>query len=83
MALPLLLEVDELFAVLDDAVHLLIVSLETLFVSDKLPASLSESELEDGVREERSDKWRVKMDDGRCSVGFCSLGAFDGLEGFR
>jgi hypothetical protein len=83
LALPLLLKVDELFEVADDAVHLLIVSLETLFVSGKLSASISESELEDEVREELSDEWRAKMDDCRYSVDLCSLGAFGGLEGFR
>ena len=83
MALPLLLKVDELFEVADDAVHLLIVPLETLFVSGKLSASISESELEDDVREELSDEWRAKMDDCRYSVDLCSLGAFGGLEGFR
>jgi hypothetical protein len=83
LALPLLLGVDELFAVPDDVVHLLIVSLEIFFVSQKLPASLSESELEDDVREELSDEWRAKMDDCRYSVDLCSLGAFGGLEGFR
>lgn len=83
LALPLLLNVDELFAVPDDVVHLLVVPLETLFVSGKLPASLSESELEDDGREELSDEWRVKMDGCRCSVDLRSLGAFGGLEGFR
>ena len=67
----------------DDVVHLLVVPLETFFVSDKLSASLSETELEDDVREELCDEWRVKMDGCRCSVGLCSLGAFGGLEGFR
>jgi len=83
LALPLLLEVDELFAVPDDVVHLLVVPLETFFASDKLSASLSETELKDDVREELSAEWRVKRDDCRCSVDLCSLGAFGGFEGFR
>jgi len=83
LALPLLLKVDELFAVPDDVVHLLIVPPERFFLSDKLPASLSESELEDDLREESSDEWRLKRDDCRCSVDLWSLGAFGGLEGFR
>ena len=83
LPLPLLLEVDELLEVPDDAVHLLFVHLERFLVSDTLSASLPKSELEDDVREELSEKWRAKMDDGRCTVDLCSLGAFDGLEGFR
>ena len=54
-----------------------------LFVSDKVPASLSESELEHGVGEELSAERRVKMDDRRCLVDIRSSRAFDRLEGFR
>jgi hypothetical protein len=81
LALPLLLEVDELFDV--PILLLLDVPLEMLFVSDKVPASLSESELEHGVGEELSDERRVKMDDRRCLVDVRSSRAFNGLEGFR
>ena len=49
---PLLLKVDELFAVPDVVLLPLDVSLEMRFVSDKVSASLSESELEDEVGEE-------------------------------
>ena len=83
LALPLPLKVDELFAVPDDVVHFLLVPPETFFLSDKLPASLSESELEDDLREELSDEWRLKRDDCRCSADCWSLGAFGELEGFR
>jgi hypothetical protein len=80
----LLLEVDELFAVPDDVVLLLDVPLEMLFVSDKIPASLSESELANGVVvEELSGERRVKMDDRRCLVDVRSSRAFNGLESFR
>jgi hypothetical protein len=83
LALPLLLEVDELFAAPDDVVLLLDVPLEMLFASDKILASYSESELEDEVVEELSDEWRVKMDDRRCLVDVRSSRAPDRLEGFR
>jgi hypothetical protein len=83
LALPLLLEVDELFDVPDNVLLLLDVPLEMLFVSDKVPASLSESELEHGVGEELSAERRVKMDDRRCLVDIRSSRAFDRLEGFR